>query len=197
MDQNFIEPLLSIALGMGLAAACGFRIFVPALVVSLASRAGWVDLGESFQWLGSDVALWCLGAATALEIGAYYLPVVDNLLDSVATPAAVLAGAVLSFAVMEELDPFLRWSLAIVAGGSLAAAVQLPTVALRGVSTASSGGLANPVVSTSEAAAATTVSAASVAAPFLVPVIVLAVVWFVYRRLRRAGRDADVPALAA
>ena len=177
--------LLSILAALGLAAACGFRVFVPLLVVSLAQRAGLLGLSDGFAWIGSTPALICLSLATALEIAAYYLPVFDNLLDSVATPAAIVAGILVSAAVMTDIDPWLRWTLATIAGGSLAAAVQLPTVAARGLSTATTAGLANPVVSTGELALASTFSGLAVLWPLLLPLAALGAVVFFYRRLRR------------
>ena len=183
--EEIFTPLLGVIAGLGLAAACGFRIFVPAFVLSIAANSGAVSLGSGFAWIGSTPALIVLGAATALEIGAYYIPVVDNLLDSIATPAAVLAGILLSSALMGDIDPWLRWSLATIAGGGLAAAVQVPTVATRGVSTASTAGLGNSLVATGEAAASTAMSVLAVLWPLLIPVAALAVVWFLYRRLRR------------
>jgi hypothetical protein len=188
-----LEPLLSICIGLGLAAACGFRVFVPALVLSIAANSGAVTLTSGFAWIGYTPVMIALAVATALEIGAYYIPVVDNFLDMIATPAAVLAGVVLSSAVMVDLEPWLRWTLATVAGGGLAAAVQIPTVALRGVSTATSAGLGNPVVSTGEAVSSTFMSVLAVALPVLIPLAALLVVWVLYRRLRRRSA-AVVPA---
>jgi hypothetical protein len=184
MDQIF-TPILGVIAGLGLAAACGFRIFVPAFVLSIAAHSGAVHLSSGFAWIGSTPALIVLGVATVLEVGAYYIPVVDNLLDSIATPAAVLAGVLLSSAMMGDIDPWLRWSLATIAGGGLAAAVQIPTAATRGVSTASTAGLGNSLVSTGEAVASTAMSVLAVLWPLLIPIAVLAVVWFLYRRLRR------------
>ncbi len=183
--QEPLVPILSVLAGLGLSAACGFRVFVPLFVVSLASRAGMIGLSEGFQWLASTPALISLGAATALEVVAYFVPVLDNLLDSVATPAAIVAGIAVSAAVMVEIDPWLRWTLATIAGGGLAAAVQIPMVAVRGASTSTTAGLANPLVSSSELFAASAFSGLSVFWPLLLPVAALALVLFFYRRLRR------------
>ena len=98
------ETLLSICLGLGLSAACGFRIFVPLLVVNLAARVGWVSLSGELAWMGDSAALWAFGFATVLEIGAYYVPWLDNFLDTVATPAAVVAGAIVTASVVTDLD---------------------------------------------------------------------------------------------
>ncbi len=141
------EVILSIFVGLGLAAACGFRIFVPLLVLSIAALSGHVNLGQSFQWIGTYPALIAFGVATVLEVLGYYIPWVDHLLDTVATPAAVVAGIVVSASVMGNLDPFLRWTLAVIAGGTLAGVVQGGSVLTRAVSTGTTGGLGNPLSS--------------------------------------------------
>ncbi len=184
MDELLV-PTLSILAALGLAAACGFRVFVPLLVVSLAARSGLISLSEGFQWIASTPALISLAAATALEVAAYYVPLVDNLLDSIATPAAIVAGIAVSAAVMVEIDPWLRWTLATIAGGGLAAAVQIPMVAVRGTSTATTAGLANPLVSSGELVAASIFSGLAVFWPLLLPLAALLAVLVFYQRLRR------------
>jgi hypothetical protein len=190
--EPFFATLLSILAALGLAAACGFRVFVPLLVVSIASRAGLLHLSEGFAWIGSTPALACLALATALEIGAYYVPVVDNFLDAVATPAAILAGVVVSMAVMEGVDPWLRWTLGVLAGGTAAAVVQIPTVVARGASTTTTGGLANSAVSTGEAAAAGLFSTLAVLWPLAIPLVALAVLYVTYRLFRRRRVPAPI-----
>jgi len=190
-DPEFFTAALSIVAAVGLAAACGFRIFVPLLVVSLATRSGLMSVSDGFAWIGSTPAVLCFGTATLLEVLGYYVPVIDNFLDAVASPAAVIAGMVVSAAVIADVDPWLKWTLVVIAGGGAAAAVQVPTVVARGASTATTAGAGNALVSTTELAASTGFSAASVLAfslPVVVPFLVLALVWFAYRRLR--GRQA-------
>ena len=134
------ESILAILIGLGLAASCGFRVFVPLLVVSLAARSDYLDLAEGFSWMASDAALLATLIATGIEIAAYYVPWLDNLLDTIASPAAVVSGTVLFAACVTEFDPFLKWSLALIAGGGSAAVVQGGTVLTRGASTISTGG---------------------------------------------------------
>jgi hypothetical protein len=183
--ETILSTVLSVAAALGLAAACGFRVFVPMLVVSIAAKAEMLGLSEGFAWIGTTPALICFAVATAVEIAAYYVPVVDNFLDTISTPAAIVAGVVVAAAVIVDMDPWLRWTLAVVAGGGAAAAVKLPMIFTRGTSTVSTAGTANPVVSTTELVAASSVSAAAVLWPVAIPFVVLAVVWFFYRRLRR------------
>lgn len=146
-----MDLLLSIVIGVSLAAACGFRVFVPLLIMSIAARTGDLTLAPGLDWIGSEAALFAFAFATALEIGGYYVPWIDNLLDSIATPAAVVAGTLTVGAVVTEMDPFLKWALALVAGGGTAGAIQSITVLARGSSSLATGGMANPVLSTAEA----------------------------------------------
>ena len=120
MDYNeVIQYVAMIGLGLGLSASCGFRVFVPMLVLSLAARNDWLEISESFRWLQSDVATVTLAVATVLEVGAYYVPWIDNLLDTIASPCAVIAGVLVSAATFTEMDPIVKWSLAIIAGGEI------------------------------------------------------------------------------
>ena len=186
MDHLFLALLT----GIGLSAACGFRVFVPMLVVSIASHAGYLELAPGFEWIGSYPAMGAFGVATVLEIGAYYIPWLDNLLDTVATPAAVIAGTVLTASVVGDLNPFLRWSLALIAGGGVAATVQGATVAVRGASTATSGGLLNPLASTGELAGSTATAVLAVAAPVLAVLLVVGLFILIARLALRRRRPA-------
>jgi hypothetical protein len=176
-----MEILLSVLIGIGLAAACGFRVFVPFLVVSIASASGHLELSPGFEWIGSNPALIAFAAATLLEILAYYIPWLDNLLDTIATPVAVLAGIIISASVVADVSPFLRWTLAVIAGGGTAAAVQAATVALRGASSVGTGGVANPVVSTGELGGSAVVATLAVALPVVAVVLVVIIGAFLVR----------------
>src|SRR5687767_599179 len=180
--------LLSICVGLGLSAACGFRIFVPLLVTSIAAHAGHLNLASNFQWIGSTEALTAFSLATALGVGAYYIPWLDNFLDTVATPAAVVAGTMVTASMITDVSPFLKWSLAVVAGGGVAGAVQATTVLARGLSLTGTGGLANPLVATAELGGSILTAIAAVVAPFLaVGLIVLVAGIAGYKLLSRRG----------
>ena len=140
-----METVFSILIGLGLAAACGFRVFVPLLIMSLASRAGvgQLVLSPNFAWIGSTPALLTFSAATILEIAGYYIPWVDNLLDTIATPTAVIAGILVTASAMTtDVSPFLKWTLAVVAGGGTTAAFQGITSVTRHISSFTTGGSA-------------------------------------------------------
>jgi len=175
-----------------LSAACGFRVFVPLLVVSIAARSGHLSLATGFDWMGSDAALIAFGVATVLEIAGYYVPWVDHVLDAVATPAAVVAGTLATASLVTDMSPFLRWSLAVVAGGGIAGAVQVTTVVTRAASTASTGGLANPVVATAELGGSVVTSLMALIAPVVTVVLVVGLAAAVGVKLAR--RDVKKPA---
>ena len=192
-----MEILVSVGLGVGLAAACGLRVFLPVLFMGLAARAGFLTLADGFEWMAGYPALLALGVATACEIGAYFVPWLDNLLDTVATPAAITAGTVVAAANIETATPLLGWSLATVTGGSAVAVVQTGTTMLRAASTATTGGLGNPLVSTAELVGAVGMSLLAITVPLLALATVLAVTAVVgallLRRfgLRRVRSRAD------
>lgn len=191
-----MDTLLSIGVGIGLAAACGFRVFVPLLVVSAASHAGKLKLASSFQWMGTDAALIAFACATALEIAAYYIPWLDNVLDTIATPAAVVAGTVVSASVFVNMDPFLRWTLAVIAGASAAGLVQGSTVITRAASTATTGGLGNPLVSTGEWILAGLMSLFLAVLPFIGLFLVVLLAIFLVWKWTRRSRVVSTPAQA-
>jgi hypothetical protein len=168
-----METILSLGLGLGLAAACGFRVFVPLLVMSVASHAGHLDLAAGFDWIGSTPALVAFAVATLLEVTAYYVPWLDALLDTVAVPAAVVAGIVVTASAVGDVSPMLRWGLAVIAGGGVAATVQAATTVARQISTWTTFGLGNPIVATVEAAGAVGMSLAAMLAPLFAAFLVV------------------------
>jgi len=125
------ETIIAVAIGIGLAASCGFRVFVPMLVAAIAAKAGLLPLNESFQWLGSWASVIALVTATVVEIIAYYIPFVDNLLDAVTTPLAIGAGTLLLTSVLPIDNELLKWITGFIVGGGTAATVQGGTVLTR------------------------------------------------------------------
>ncbi|MEM8961588.1 MAG: DUF4126 domain-containing protein [Acidobacteriota bacterium] len=185
------DILLSVLVGLGLAAACGFRVFVPLLVMSLASRGDYLQLAEGFSWIASDPAVITFGAATALEILAYYVPWLDNLLDGAATPSAIVAGVVASASQIQGMDPWLTWSIAAIGGGGVAGSVQGLTVLTRQVSLFATGGFGNPLVSTAEAASSVGFALLAIVMPLVAVGILLVVVFLLLTKvLRHRSRAA-------
>jgi hypothetical protein len=179
------ETVVGILVGVGLAAACGFRVFVPLLVLSIAARTGHVPLAEDFAWVATTPALVALASATVMEVGAYYVPWLDHALDTIATPAAVFAGVIATAAVVTDLPSVARWGLAVVAGGGLAGAVQGATVLTRLKSSATTAGIGNPVVSTAELIGSTVTSVLAVLVPLIAIVAILTMLAVVFALTRR------------
>lgn len=173
--------LLAAAVGISLAAAVGFRVFVPMLLVGLASRSGQLPLAEGFQWLGSDLALIMLGIAAIVEISAYFIPFLDHFLDAITTPVVLGAGTLLMASTLVDMAPWLRWAIALVAGGGTAGLIHGTGAGLRAGSTATTGGLANPVFASLELGGATLLTILAIA----LPLVALAVVLFLMARALR------------
>ena len=174
--MNEFDVILALCMGLGLAAASGFRVFLPPFLLSIAVRADAVEVdltNTSLEYFDSNVAVILLGMATLAELAGYYVPWVDNLLDTIASPAAIVAGTGMTAIVLGESDPVIQWSLAIIAGGGVSAAVQGATVVTRGVSTAITGGVGNPVVSTGENIASIILTIFAIILPILAAVLVV------------------------
>ena len=191
------DTAISIALGVGLAAAVGFRVFLPLLIASIAAYSGHLHIDEKFAWLGTVPAITMLSVAALVEVLAYYIPAVDNLLDTVTGPLALIAGTAVSAAVITDLPPLVKWSTAIIAGGGVAAITQGVTTLVRAKSTAFTAGLGNPVVSTAEMIAAAVVALLALLSPLLALALVIAFCWITVRLVRkflRRERGASDPA---
>jgi hypothetical protein len=182
---------MSVVLGVGLAAATGFRLFLPMLILSVAAYAGHVSLSESFAWLGTPAAMIMLGTAAIAEAAAFYVPGVDNLLDTLITPGAVVAGTVVSAAVITDLPPMLKWTAAVIAGGGVAGITQATTAMVRAKSTVLTGGLGNPIIATAELGGALLISLLALAAPLAALAVVVLLIWFALRLFRRLVQRTD------
>ena len=191
-----MHPLFGIPVGLALSAAAGLRVFVPLLLTGLAARLGILTLTPGMAWIGSDVALVAFATATVLEVGAYYVPWLDNLLDTIATPAAITSGVMITAAATPDLPPFLRWTLAIVAGGGTAGFVQAGTALLRLKSSTFTAGAGNPLIATGELAGSIALSLVGLLAPLLAAVVVAIVLVVLasrvgrFLRARRRARPA-------
>ena len=176
--MDVVQILLSLSLGLGLAAACGFRVFIPPLMMGVGSRLDLYKLEGSFVWVDDTWAIAIFAVATLLEIGGYFIQWIDNLLDTVATPAAILGGIFVTSASLEgELDPSAQWTLSVIAGGSVSGVIQLGTVATRAISTGTTGGLANPIISLLEAVASVLCILISLFLVAIIPIVIIFLIW--------------------
>lgn len=172
-----MDIVMGVIVGVGLSAACGFRVFVPLLGMSIANLAGHLTLSPGFEWIGTWPALLTFATATILEIGAYFVPWVDNLMDTLATPAAIVAGTIITASQIGDASPLLKWSLALIAGGGVCGIVQTGSVAVRAASSGTTGGFGNFVVSVIELSAAICITILAIVVPVicLVLLVVLAI----------------------
>jgi hypothetical protein len=175
------ETIFSILVGIGLAASVGFRIFVPLFALSLASYFNIIPLNENWQWVSSSSALIILGVATIVEVIAYFIPFLDNLLDTIAVPLAAIAGTAVMVATVSELDPTFTWALAIIAGGGTAAAIKGSTSTTRLASTTTTAGIGNPVISTVETGTSIVMSFLAIFIPVIAIIFVIFIFWILFR----------------
>lgn len=179
--MDTIEIIFSIFLGVGLSAAVGFRVFLPLLLLSLTAYFEYIPLNENWVWLGSLTAVITLTIATFIEIFGYFIPWLDNLLDTVAIPLAAVAGTLIMMSTLADFNPIITWSLAIIAGGGTAATIKGNTSALRLTSTATTAGIANPAIAVAETATASFMSILSFIFAPLAFLLVLTIFYFIYR----------------
>ena len=194
--SDILPYVLSSFIGIGLAAASGFRVFLPLFAVSLASYLGWIPTNDNFQWLSGLPTLIVTGVATLVEILAYYIPVVDNFLDTVTVPLATVAGSVLFASQFIELGTFPQWALAIIAGGGTAATIAAGFAGTRAASTATTAGIGNNVIATTETAGAGLMSVLSIFLPVIAFILALALLILViifgrkiWRKIRNTAID--------
>jgi hypothetical protein len=183
-----LETILSICLGIGLASASGFRVFLPVFALSLASYFNVIPLNESWAWIGGLPALISFGVAMVFEIFGYYIPFIDNLLDTIATPLAAIAGFVVMSSTMVDISPTMTTILAIIAGSGSATAFQGLTTTTRLASSVKTAGLGNPVVSTAETGTAITLSSLAIFLPIVAVifvVIIFGVIYWIYKKLKK------------
>ena len=187
--MNEIDILVASSLGLGLAAASGFRVFIPPFLYGLSLRLDMVPISIPItgisEWMASDIGLIILGVAMIVEILGYYVPWIDNLLDTIASPAAIIAGVMMMSSTLSDTHPALQWGASIIAGGGVSGTIQIGTVATRAVSTATTGGLGNPIVSTVEAGACIACTVLAILLPFIAVILVVVLVGFSGRQVRK------------
>ena len=178
-----MDILVSAFLGIGLAAAVGFRIFLPFLFMSLAAQFGLMEFSSGFEWIGTSVALILFGTASIVEILAYYIPWFDNLLDSITAPLAMVCGSLVMASTMVEMEPWIKWTLAVIAGGGTAGLIKGTSTTTRAVSSVTTAGLGNSLVATIEAVGSAALSVLSIFIPVLAVLVVLVLVLLIVRKL--------------
>ncbi len=197
--MDWITLCLALCMGISLSAACGLRVFMPLFALAVAARWGGLPVTDSLAWVQTDAALICLGSATLIELLGYYIPVVDHALDAIQTPLALVAGVLVMGGVLDAMPDYLQWGLGVIGGAGVSGVVKLTSNALRLASTATTGGLGNNILATSENVLASVGSVLALIVPVLALLgfVALALLaWGIVRRLRRR-RSAAVTSAAA
>lgn len=192
-----METILGLCMGLALAAACGMRVFAPMLVAGIAAKSGIIEPVGSLEWLSSWPALVALSTATLAECIAAQWPWLDHALDTIAAPAAIVAGTLMAAAQLDHLHPAMTWGMGLIAGGGAAGAVQATSMTTRGASTVTTAGFLNPVLNAIQSVVSVVVSVIAVVVPVVAGVILLTVAalvlrWWLKRRARREGVDEVV-----
>lgn len=185
--------LLDLMLGISLSAASGFRVFIPLLVMSGAAVLGHFDLPSDFDWIETDQAFIVFAVASFIEVVGYYIPYLDHILDIISTPAAIIAGTLITASVTPDMNPFLQWTLAIVAGGGTAGLTKGASNIIRAISLAISAGLTNPVVATIELALAITIAVLAITVPVITGILVMVGLLIIVQRLRKFFAQQPAP----
>lgn len=175
----------AVALGIGLSAAAGFRVFIPLLVASVAAHFGWLPVQAGFAWLAGWPAMIAFSTAAVIEIMAYYIPFVDNLLDTITTPLAMIAGTLLMTSVLPVDHDLLKWVTGIMAGGGMAGIIQGGSVLTRLASSKFTAGTGNAVVATGEQVASLGTSVFALILPIVTALIFIVLAIVIIRRLVR------------
>lgn len=183
--EVIFQSILGVLVGVGLSSAVGLRIFAPFFVMSIAAAGGVLPLAEGFEWIATTPALIAFGIAMLLEVGGYWIPWVDNALDALTAPVTMIAGVIATASVVTDLPPILQWTVAIIAGGGAASLLHGGTAVLRAGSTATTAGLANPLLATVELVASVVGSLLAIAVPVLALALFVLLVWWVRRKFRR------------
>jgi hypothetical protein len=192
--QTWILPAL---LGLGLASATGLRTFLPLLMLALAARFEMfgVRLIDQMDWLVSWPAIAALATAAVAEFAGDKIPAVDHALNAVGYVSRPVAGALAAGSVFWAVDPGTAAIAGLIVGAPAALAFNAAQTGVRVGSTATTGGLGNPVVSTIEDVLAFLTVIVAFLAPILIPVVLIVLAVVVFRLARRiGGRDRRAPA---
>lgn len=197
MDPTqLLDQGLAIGMGLALATTCGLRAFLPLLAISVLAAVGKIDLAEGFMWMASPTALVCFGTAVIVEMAADKIPAVDHALDAAGVLVKPTAAALVTASMVHGFDPMLALVLGVMTGGVAAEAVHVAKAKARLMSSALTGTVANPVLSTAEDLVAIVGVVLSILVPILgLVVMLLLTAWILTRWQKR--RTASVEAMAA
>ena len=180
----------------GLALSSGVNTYLPLFLLAFFARFGHViHLSPRFAWLASDQALFVLGALAVCEILAQKLPVLDNVWDFLHTLLRPIAGALAAGATINTNNAA-EIAIAMLMGGTLAAASHSTKSGLRLMSTSKSFGATNFAISVGEDAGVLITTLLSVYAPWvMLAIVIVFVVLFAFfgpRIMRTLAFDLNI-----
>jgi hypothetical protein len=187
-----MDGIVGIFTSFGLSSSAGLNAYLPLLVVALVGRfTDWIKLNEPFDALTSWWVIGLLVVLTAIEIIADKIPVVDSTNDVIQTAIRPIAGAIL-FAANTNAIADIHPVLAMVCGLLVAGTVHVVKSTARPLVTASTAGMANPVVSTGEDILSALTAFLSILLPVLLAIVLLlatAIIgWWLWSIRRRQQR---------
>ena len=178
--------IAALCLGIGLSAACGFRVFIPPLALSIAAHGGMLQLSSEWEWLGSESAITTLSIAATVEVFAYFIPWVSNFLDSIEILLAPIAGMFMTASTLSmagDFDPTLLWILTVIVGGATAETVELTTSVTRLATSVSTAGMGSPIIGLVEAISSAIISILAISLPILSTLLVIFLLIYGIRRI--------------
>jgi hypothetical protein len=176
----------------GLSASAGLNAYIPLLIVGLLARyTDTIQLSEPWDTLTEPWVLLVLAVLLLIEILADKIPAVNHINDALQTFVRPVAGAIV-FAASAHVISSVHPVIAMICGLFVAGAVHgVKALAIRPAVTATTGGTANPVVSTVEDIIATVLSIIAVLIPVVLGALICVVTaWIIWLILRRINRDA-------
>lgn len=188
--QTWVLPAL---LGLGLASATGLRTFLPLLMLAVAARFELfgIRLNEQMDWLGSWPAISALAIAAVAEFAGDKVPAVDHALNAIGYVTRPIAGAVAAGSVFWAVDPTMAAVAGVIVGAPAALAFNAAQTGVRVGSTATTGGLANPVVSLVEDVMSFLTVLVAMLAPVIIPLVLVILAIVVFRLARRIRDRRD------
>jgi hypothetical protein len=185
-----MDILSGIFSAFGLSASAGLNAYIPLLVVSLLGRyTNLIALEAPWDTLTNGWIIGLLAALSLVEFFADKIPAVNHVNDGIQTFVRPAAGAIAFAAsanVITDINPVISLAAGLLIAGAVHAA---KAGAMRPAVTATTGGVANPVVSMLEDFVSTVLSILSVVIPIFVGVVLVPlaawVVWMIWKRANR------------
>jgi hypothetical protein len=180
----------SVLAAFGLSGAAGLNPWLPLFVSALLHRLDVVELGAPFDDLSSTGWLVALGTLMSLDFVGDKVPVVDHALHAIGTVIAPASGAVL-FIGETGLETDIPSLAALALGAVTAGSIHLARASARPASTATTGGLGNPVLSFVEDVGSAVLTAIAFVLPLLAVLLLIALAATIVRGIRRVRRPRD------